>query len=911
MYRCWTVLWASLFAVSGLGFNAFGSGFPVAWGNNAFGLTNPPPSISNVMAIAAGPYHNLVVLENGTIAGWGDNSLDKATSPPGLTGVIAIAGGANHSLAVRNNGRVVAWGDPTVTNVPPGIIDAMAVAAGQFHSLVLRSNGLVIAWGGNNQGQATVPPGLSDVIAIAAGANHSLALRGGGTVVAWGANNRGQAVVPMGLSGVVGIAAGDDFSLALRNNGTITVWGNLPATAQGGVVAIAAGGRHGMALLNNRRVFCWGDNFFNQTVVPSNASNVIAIAGGATHSVALRMAPPRVIAHPTPRAVLRGSSTTFNASFSGSRPLLVQWRRNNVAIPDATNASYTIDSVQTNHAGNYSLFLSNVIGTAQSTNALLTVNVPPFITQDPQSQDMGIGGTATLSVIAGGSTPITYRWRKGATNIPGATASSYTISSATTNHAGNYRVVVSNAFGVVTSAVATVTVQSLPFITAQPQSQSVLAGGSVSFSVSATNATGYQWRKDNADIPGANQAIYSLTGVQTNDAGNFRVLVSNQFGAVTSAVATLTVTVPPPGDDVVVQWGENPVDNGVDQVDITVPEGLSGVRALAAGAYHDLALLSDGRVFGWGDNSLGQAGAPPNVTHAMQVSAGVHHSLALSSNGTVAAWGFNNLKQTDVPPGLSNVTAIAAGGYHSLALRSNGTVAAWGHTNFGQTVVPSNVTNVMAIAAGLEHSMAVLSNGTLRSWGNNDFGQRLPPFPLSNLVAIAGGRYHSVGLRNDGRVFAWGQNIFGQTNIPPQATNIVAIAAGANHSMALRRDGAVICWGQNNFLQLQPPDGLGTVAAIAAGGNRSLALKAKRLRMQAPQRLGNGSVRLRLANQDGSPIDPARASKVEIYAASDPGLPRAQWTKRNIALAVVSGVLEGVDPAPLPAVRFYFAVEQP
>jgi len=182
---------------------------------------------------------------------------------------------------------------------------------------------------------------------------------------------------------------------------------------------------------------------------------------------------------------------------------------------------------------------------------------------------------------------------------------------------------------------------------------------------------------------------------------------------------------------------------------------------------------------------------------------------------------------------------------------------------------------------------------------------------LSNLVAIAGGRYHSVGLRNDGRVFAWGQNIFGQTNIPPQATNIVAIAAGANHSMALRRDGAVICWGQNNFLQLQPPDGLGTVAAIAAGGNRSLALKAKRLRMQAPQRLGNGSVRLRLANQDGSPIDPARASKVEIYAASDPGLPRAQWTKRNIALAVVSGVLEGVDPAPLPAVRFYFAVEQP
>jgi alpha-tubulin suppressor-like RCC1 family protein len=904
-------LWASCFAFLGLKITALGGGFPVAWGNNVLGLTNPPASISNVVAIAAGQYHNLAILENGTIAGWGDNSLDKATSPPGLTGVIAVAGGANHSVALRNDGRVVAWGDQTVTNVPPGITDGMGVAAGQFHSLVVRSNGTVIGWGGNNQGQATPPPGLSGVIAIAAGANHSLALRANGTVVGWGANNRGQATVPINLSGVVGIAAGDDFSLALRNTGTIAVWGNLPQTVQAGVVAIAAGGRHGMALLNNRTVFCWGDNFFNQTVVPPGTTNVVAIAGGATHSVALRMAPPRIVAHPTPRAVLRGASTTFSASFTGSTPLHVQWRHNGTAIPDATNATYTIGSVQTNNAGNYSLLLSNAIGTAQSTNALLTVNVPAFIAQEPQSVDVGIGASASFSVAAGGSTPITYRWRKNGTNIPNAINPTYTIPSVTTNHAGDYRVVVSNAFGFVTSAVATLTIQPLPFITSQPQSQSLLVGGSASFSVSANNAAGYQWQKNNTNISGANQSIYNITGVQTNDAGNFRVIVNNQFGAVTSAVATLTVNVPPPGDNLVVQWGENPVFNGFDQVDITVPAGLSGVKAVAAGAYHDLALLSNGRVFGWGDNLFGQAGAPPTLINAMRISAGVHHSVALTSNGTVVAWGFNNLKQTDVPVGLASVRAIAAGGYHSLALRSNGTVAAWGHTNYGQTVVPSNTTNVMAITAGLEHSMALLSNGTLRTWGNNDFGQRIPPFPLSNLTAIAGGRYHSVGLRNDGRVFAWGQNNFGQTNVPPEATNIVAIAAGANHNMALRRDGALICWGQNNFLQLQPPDGLGGVSAIAAGGNRSLALRTKLLRMQTPQRLANGSVRLRIANQDGSPIDPARTTKVEIYASSDPGLPRAQWTKRNIPLSVVTGALEGVDPAPLPNVRFYFALEQP
>jgi alpha-tubulin suppressor-like RCC1 family protein len=891
--------------------NAFSAGFPVGWGASAFGLTNPPPSLTNVNAIAAGHYHNLALLDNATVAGWGDNTSGKATPPANLTGVVAVSGGANHSLALRQNGRVVAWGDGTATNVPAGLIDAMRIAAGQFHSLALRSNGAVVAWGANNRGQAVSPAG--SYIAIAAGGEHSLALRTDGRVVAWGYNNVGQSAVPStALSGVVAIAAGANHSIALRNNGTIVVWGNITAPpAHSSVIAIASGGGHGIALRSDRTVFCWGDNSLNQTVVPPGTTNVIGIAAGASHSVALRMAPPRITAHPTPRSVMLGGTTTFNATFTGSRPLSLQWRRNDAAIPNATNAGYTITNAQTNHAGLYSLLVSNAVGTAISTNAALFVNVPAAIVEQPQSLQIPVGGTAVFAVTAEGTAPLRYQWRRNGVDLnPGGNAT-YVISPVTTNHAGNYRVLVTNAFGAVLSDVATLTVLPIPVITSHPQSQSVLAGGSATFSVTANNAASYQWQRSNTNIVGADQPVYTLNNVQTNDAGNYRVVAINQHGAVTSTVAALTVTVLPPGESRVVQWGENPVFNGLEEVDITVPEGLVDVTAIAAGSYHNLALFSNGRVFGWGDNLYGQAGAPPTVTNAARISAGVQHSVALISNGTVKAWGDNTLKQTDVPPTLAAVAAIAAGGHHTLALRSNGTVVAWGHTNFGQSTVPVNATNIMAIAAGFEHSLAVFSNGTLRTWGNNDFGQRVPPFPLSNLVAVAAGRFHSVGLRNDGRVFAWGQNTFGQTNVPPEATDVIAIAAGANHNVALRRDGQLIGWGQNNFLQLQPPPGLGGIAAIAAGGNRTLVMLARLLRMEPPQRLSNGNIRLRIVGQDGSPIDGTRASKIEVYASSNPVLPRAQWAKRDISWTVVNGAIEGNDAVPLPNLRFYIAFEKP
>ncbi|MGB7963284.1 MAG: PxKF domain-containing protein, partial [Propionicimonas sp.] len=102
---------------------------------------------------------------------------------------------------------------------------------------------------------------------------------------------------------------------------------------------------------------------------------------------------------------------------------------------------------------------------------------------------------------------------------------------------------------------------------------------------------------------------------------------------------------------------------------LDVPAGLSGVTAIAAGDYHNLALKGDGTVVAWGNNDYGQGTVPAGLVEVTAISAGYFHSLALKGDGTVVPWGIDEFGLGTVPAGLSGVTAIAAGGHHSLALK--------------------------------------------------------------------------------------------------------------------------------------------------------------------------------------------------------------------------------------------------
>jgi alpha-tubulin suppressor-like RCC1 family protein len=414
--------------------------------------------------------------------------------------------------------------------------------------------------------------------------------------------------------------------------------------------------------------------------------------------------------------------------------------------------------------------------------------------------------------MASGSSPLSYQWGFNGTNIDGATNITLTLTNVQPAQAGNYSVQVMNPFGSTNSAKATLVVVAQPTILVQPVNQTLMAGNTAIFSVTAIGFSplNYQWLFNGTNLAGNTNSLLTLAGVNTNDNGSYQVIVTNSYGSVTSAIATLTLT-----RSLVVVWGNQ----------TNVPDGLANVTAIAAGSDHNMALEANGTVAAWGGDTFGQTDVPADLTNVVTISAGVSDSLALQSNGKVIGWGFDSGGQINIPQNLTNVVAIAAGGFHSLALRADGTVAAWGEDYYGQTDVPGGLTNVVAIAAGGFHGLALQANGTVVAWGHYGYGIANVPAGLTNVVAIAGGNFHSLALRANGTVAAWGLDESGQTDVPLGLTNVVAITAGAYFSLALQANGTIVGWGYNVNGDTQAPAGLTNVIAITAGNSHSMALE--------------------------------------------------------------------------------------
>jgi hypothetical protein len=179
------------------------------------------------------------------------------------------------------------------------------------------------------------------------------------------------------------------------------------------------------------------------------------------------------------------------------------------------------------------------------------VEVPvaaPGIATPPQPLAVTQGSNATFTVVATGAPAPAYQWRFGATNIGGATASSYTRNSAQPADAGNYSVVLTNLAGSITSSLAALTVNIPPSISVQPDSIAVKLTSNATFTVTAaaSPAPGYQWRFNSVPIPGATDSSYTRFNVQTNDVGNYSVFVTNIAGSLVSSNALLSLLPPQP-----------------------------------------------------------------------------------------------------------------------------------------------------------------------------------------------------------------------------------------------------------------------------------------------------------------------------------------------------------------------------
>ncbi len=172
--------------------------------------------------------------------------------------------------------------------------------------------------------------------------------------------------------------------------------------------------------------------------------------------------PPSITSQPVSQTVTAGQKATFSVVATGTNPLKYHWSKNGVSITGATSASYTTPATTTSDSGSqFTVAVSNSAGSVTSNAATLTVNalVAPSITTQPASQTVTAGQAATFSVVATGTSPLNYQWRKNGVSITGATSASYATPATTTSDSGSqFTAVVSNSAGSVTSNAATLTV---------------------------------------------------------------------------------------------------------------------------------------------------------------------------------------------------------------------------------------------------------------------------------------------------------------------------------------------------------------------------------------------------------------------------------------------------------------------
>ena len=294
-------------------------------------------------------------------------------------------------------------------------------------------------------------------------------------------------------------------------------------------------------------------------------ASVAASACGANPPTA--PTPLTISSHPQSQTVAEGESATLNVSGTGQGPISYRWfvgtsGNTSTPIDGATGATYTTPAMTT--TTNYWVRLSDGAATADSNTALIVVaradtrsNPPtaPTLTTQPASQTITSGQTATLSVAADGTTPLSFAWYmgpSGSTSSPVNGATSKTFTTAALTATTSFWVRVSNAAGAVDSATATITVTppppagTAPSIAAQPQSQTINSGQTATLSVGAggTGPLSYQWYQGSSGATSSPIGGATGTGFTTpalTATTSYWVRVSNASGAVNSNTATVTV----------------------------------------------------------------------------------------------------------------------------------------------------------------------------------------------------------------------------------------------------------------------------------------------------------------------------------------------------------------------------------
>ena len=723
-------------------------------------------------SIAAGDDRTLLLHSDGTVWASGYNydlelgngtheDSDSYMKVSGLpSGIIAVASEGATSLALANDGTVWTWGYANVgdlgtgatvdTSAPAQVQTAsgvltgiIAIAGGEDFGMALKNDGTVWSWGagffgelGNGANsdsyvavQVSQSTGLTQAVAIGCGGLHAIAVNSDGTVWCWGSNASGQlgmslgttdSNVPEQVSGITGVITAvsggggyynnNGYSFALENNGTVWAWGDNSdgelgdggttsivtpehLTSLSGVASIL--GNHGnsaLALTGGGSVYTWGTNESGQlgngtttenhtpTEISSLSSGVSSLASGLSDNMALKS---------DGTLYAWGYNENDSELGAGSSPSTQS------DVPAAVSGASGITQ----------------IAAAKSHYLALKSDGTVWTWEDPNPGEISNGTT-----ITGSSSAVQVSGLSGIIEVA----------------CGNY------------------------FNMALKSDGSVWAWGQNTAGELGNGTTTDDQTPAKVEV---SSGVY-LSGITAISSSGFYGMALKSDGTVWT-------------------WGNNDngtLGNGnytdtnyAAQITTTSVSGVSlvSITAISAGAHDALALKSDGTVWVWGTEYYGELGdgsssnsnplpSPiSSLSGVTAVSAGYFHNLALLTGGTVKAWGSNEsgqlgdgtLTERDTPvtvSGLTGITKISTGedAYHSIALKSDGTLWAWGNNSVGQlgagsygpidessptgSDVPVEVNGLSGItitglACGKFSTVALESGGTVLQWGDSSY----------------------------------------------------------------------------------------------------------------------------------------------------------------------------------------------
>ncbi len=537
------------------------------------------------------------------------------------------------------------------------------------------------------------------------------------------------------------------------------------------------------------------------------------------------------------------------------------------------------------HAGSSDLFLATI--TSQ----------PPVISTQPASQNIGVTQPVTFSVAATGTLPVSYQWRFNGTNIVGATNSAFTIASVVPGSAGGYSVLVGDALGIATSATATLTVDTsgVPFITVQPQSLTVLQGTASLLSVTAVGAPplSYQWRRNGTNLAGEVFDILPL-GSTTNANGTYTVVVTNVFGAVTSAPAVLTVTpIFPPvitnqPVSITVLAGSNATFSVA--ASGTAPFSYQWVRGGVALPGNDAptltvtnATLADaGNYFVQVFNSVGlvtsafatlTVNAPPvflSLPQPATVLQGATTNFAATASGMPApafAWFRDGVRLTNSAgySGVSTTNLLVlgaqgaqAGGYYVIATNVAGSI----------TSAPVSLTVLLAPTITTHPTDVTL----FRASSNY---AALMPVTLSVAATGAAPLFYQWRFN--------GGDLAGETNTTFTLTNVTRLSNGVYQAVVTN------------------------IAGSAASSNALVRVRVAQ-RVEPPVFTPGAPFRLRFTDDNGEQASAVDLAKIEVQAATNLLGTNTAWVTLTNGFSVVGGMLQLDDSSITNSLRRYYRV---